>query len=404
MHYSNKNHENIRHFSSLDLLERTREISERSEGKAWLRISGIREIEDYIDKISAKMVIAEKDTVKAVWQHNPNTVQFAVDENGSKFGLFAYLPLTEVGALAIVSGEFDGLRPDLNFICSPGQSPVAIYCWLVWSPKRLSSMFAAMASDWNTICPPGCSFFTCGHSRATEKLWKACGLESAKKFYPSAPDNLLIALPSKNDQPKRPLLEVRPVLDFNDFTKVIAVRSATYLAEQFCTFDEEFDGNDLCASQFLGTSDGDAAGTVRVRYFGDFCKVERLAVRKEYRKSKLAYKLVRAALDHARKKGVTKAYGHSRFDLVRFWRVFGFREIPGRPKFSFANVDYVEMEATLEPMLDRVRIGGDPMRTVRPEGKWEEIGPLELSNLKVEDHKLALIQENTRFVRAGRNR
>ena len=401
MHHSVKNHENIRHFSSLNILERTRAVSERSEGKAQLRISGIEEIENYLEKISEEMVIANKKVVRAVWQHNPKTVQFAVDSNGNKFGLFAHLPLTEAGALAIVSGHFDGLDPDLEFICSPGETPTATYCWLVWSPNKLSPMFAAMARDWGEICPPGCSFFTCGYTSETDRLWRSCGLDSALKFYPDAPDNLLVALPAPENRPGKPVLEVRPVLDFNDFTRVIAVRSATYLAEQFCTFDEEFDGNDLCASQFLGTIDGDAAGTVRVRYFGDFCKVERLAVRKEYRKSKLAYKLVRATLEHARSKGVTKAYGHSRADLVRFWRVFGFREIPGRPKFTFANVEYVEMEASLKPKSDCVAIGGDPMRTIRPEGKWDEPGPLDLSNLKSEGDKLKLLRENTRFVAAA---
>jgi len=401
MHHTIRNHQNLQHFESMDIFDRTREISKHSEDKASLRISSFEEIEEYVEEISGEMQIADTKTVMAIWQHNPNTIQIAVDQTGEKFGLFAHLPLTEEGALAITTGQFDGLNPELRFVAKPGQTPVALYCWLAWSPKRLSSMLAAMASCWSELCPAGCSLFTCGYSPATDKLWRACGLESASKYYPEAPANLLVALPAAKNGSKKPVLEVKPVLDFNDFTKVIAVRSATYLAEQFCTFDEEFDGNDLCASQFLGTIDGDAAGTVRVRYFGDFCKVERLAVRKEYRKSKLAYKLVRAALDHARKKGVTKAYGHSRCDLVRFWRIFGFREIPDRPKFTFANVDYIEMEAILKPMPDRVKIDGDPMRTIRPEGRWDELGPLDLSNLKSEEHKLQLIEENTRFVQAG---
>lgn len=180
--------------------------------------------------------------------------------------------------------------------------------------------------------------------------------------------------------------------------KVVSIRSATYIAEQFCRYDEEFDGNDLCATQFLGHVDGDAAGCIRLRYFGDFAKLERLAVRKEYRSTRLAFRLVREAIAHARAKGFTRIYGHARADIMPFWRMFGFREVEGRPRFRFANLDYIEGVLDLEPSADAIAFGADPMVTTRPEGAWDVPGPLDLSNEREDPLRQALLDRHTRRI------
>jgi predicted GNAT family N-acyltransferase len=175
------------------------------------------------------------------------------------------------------------------------------------------------------------------------------------------------------------------------------LRSATYLAEQFCTYAEEFDGNDLCATQFLGNVDGDAAGCIRLRWFGDFAKLERLCVRREYRGAGLKEALIHFALDHARAKRFRLVYGHARADLLDMWAEFGFRPIEGRPKFRFANIDYVEILRELEPDAAAIRLGVPPMMTTRPEGRWDEPGPLDLSNVAPDPGREDLIARHTRF-------
>jgi len=177
-------------------------------------------------------------------------------------------------------------------------------------------------------------------------------------------------------------ITVRLARDPNDLMTVTAIRSAVYLAEQDCPIEEEFDGNDHCATHFIGFVKGEPACCLRARYFGDFVKVERLAVRREYRRSRLAFKLVREALALARQKGFHRFYGHSRIDLVPFWRMFGFRVMADRGVFKFADVEYREIELNGEAAADPIQIGHDPMVTIRPEGAWDEPGPLELSNLR----------------------
>ena len=175
----------------------------------------------------------------------------------------------------------------------------------------------------------------------------------------------------------RPEISVRLARDLSDMMAVTAIRAATYMSEQECPFDEEFDGNDLCAAHLVGYIGNEPSGCIRVRFFDSFVKFERLAVRHEYRTSRLAFRLVRAAINYASAKGYTRVYGHARFDLVRFWQTFGFRALPDRPEFSFSDVQYIEMAGTIAGAAAPVRIGDPPLRLIRPEGAWDTPGPLE---------------------------
>src|SRR5215216_2020471 len=85
---------------------------------------------------------------------------------------------------------------------------------------------------------------------------------------------------------------VRIARTFNDLMTVTAIRSAVYLAEQDCPIEEEFDGNDFVAAHFIGYIGNEPAGCLRVRFFGDFAKIERLAVRHQYRRTRVSFKLV----------------------------------------------------------------------------------------------------------------
>jgi predicted GNAT family N-acyltransferase len=187
------------------------------------------------------------------------------------------------------------------------------------------------------------------------------------------------------------------VRSMSGLAQVFALRAATFIAEQFCSYEEEFDGNDFCSTQFVGSIDDDPAGCIRLRYFGDFAKLERLCVRREYRGSGLKAALVEAALGHARAKNFRLVYGHARADLVPMWREFGFEPIAGRPSFRFANIDYVEILRELEPDESAVRLGVPAMLTTRPEGEWDEPGPLDLSLLTADASRRALIERHTRF-------
>jgi len=166
---------------------------------------------------------------------------------------------------------------------------------------------------------------------------------------------------------------------FEDMMRIASIRSAVYIAEQNCPYREEFDGNDFSATHLIGYMGNEPAGCLRLRFFGNFAKVERLAVRHEFRKSRLAFKLARAGVELCRSKGYRRLYGHARKDLVNFWRRIGFEPIQGRSDFVFSDVSYVEIASDIEPHTDAISLTDTPYRLIRPEGRWHQPGILEHS-------------------------
>jgi predicted GNAT family N-acyltransferase len=173
--------------------------------------------------------------------------------------------------------------------------------------------------------------------------------------------------------------DIRVVRTLGDFMKVVAVRSAVFLAEQQCPFDEEFDGNDFCATHLIAYRKKEPISCIRIRYFADFAKIERLAVRHEYRNSRASFRLVSAAIRLARTKGYTKIYGHAQDRLVKFWAHFGARPIPDRPKLVFSDFSYTEMLLEVPRVPHAITLQCDPYVLIRPEGSWDIPGVLDQS-------------------------
>lgn len=374
-----------------------------------LRRATPAEIVALLAEAREKVALGETDGVWRMAAKNADVVQtICLTQDGPPVGLFAYLPLNAYGAQAIASGAFDGGAPDPAWIVREGETPEAIYCWLVYAPRKLSRVLGAIARHVRALAPDGAAIFSRAVTAESAQLQASLGFLPARGIYPGAPDWLLVALPEgrmpiRTHPRPRPCIAVEIVRTMEGLAQIFAVRSATYIAEQFCTFEEEFDGNDLCATQFLGRVDGDAAGAIRLRWFGEFAKLERLCVRREYRGAGLKEKLIGTAIDHARQKRFTRIYGHARADLVDMWRDFGFEPIAGRAPFRFANIDYVEILRELDPDPAGIRLGVPPMMTTRPEGAWDVPGPLDLSNLDPDPARLALIARHTSF-REGRRR
>src|ERR1700710_320351 len=123
--------------------------------------------------------------------------------------------------------------------------------------------------------------------------------------------------PATNPNPRT--ISIRIARDPNDLMLVTAIRAAVYLAEQDCPLEEEFDGNDMVAAHFIGFIGKEPAACLRVRFFGEFAKVERLAVGHQFRRSRVSFKLVQASFDYIKRKGFKKVYGHAQDRLINFW-------------------------------------------------------------------------------------
>lgn len=336
---------------------------------------------------------ADDSALMRVLAHNGEVVRLAEREDGGEPGFVAYLPLRPEGLVALTEGRLDRRNPDTVLLCRAGETPVALYMWCVYSPGNFIPAIAAIAAHFEEIAPGGVPLFTSAATAPAARLFASLGFKRAIDYFPEADDDVLVVFrnepapddggggggPEGYEKSKPAETTTRVSRTIEDVMKVFAIRAATYMNEQACPYAEEFDGNDFCAAHIIGEIGGEPAGCIRIRFFGGFAKLERLAVRPEFRKSSLAFRLVRAAIDYVRQKGFTHIYGHARADLVPFWSRFGFRPIAGRPNFSFSDVDYVEMEGPITPAAHPIGLGHTPYELIRPEGAWDRPGPLDRS-------------------------
>jgi len=357
--------------------------------QAWFRPIAPDQILAALNRFRSDLNLADPTSVLRMLRKNPDIIRaVSTEETLDDIGLFAFLPLNSFGAWAMTTGRFDGARPDPAWIGAPGEKPQAIVLWLIAAPGLLARMFEPIARLFHQISPEGCAIFSHGATEASTAIQRAVGFRPARDVYPNAPEKMMIARPDQavsldltGTAQREPegAIDIRLARTLEDLMQVFSIRSATFQAEQACPYIEEFDGNDFCATQLLASIGGDPAACIRVRYFADFAKLERLAIRREYRSRRLSRPLVRNALEHCARKGFRRVYGHARTDLVEFWKGHGFQLVADRPSFRFSDVEYFEIEAMLEQDPQAIRSGVDPMTSIRPEGYWDEAGPLDLS-------------------------
>jgi GNAT superfamily N-acetyltransferase len=121
---------------------------------------------------------------------------------------------------------------------------------------------------------------------------------------------------------------------------------------------------------------------MRVRYFADFAKIERLAVLPRFRRTLIAKELVDTAFNFCRRKGYRKVYGQAEKHLVKFWSRFGFQPLLKNYDLVFSDHEFVEMYGELEPHPNPLTMHSDPYLLVRPEGRWDEPGVLDKSSMR----------------------
>ncbi|MGQ0533766.1 MAG: GNAT family N-acetyltransferase [Caulobacteraceae bacterium] len=166
-----------------------------------------------------------------------------------------------------------------------------------------------------------------------------------------------------------------------ELMEVFAVRALVYLGEQQCPYDEEYDGNDFAGATHLIARIGkEPVGVMRLRWFAKFCKVERVAVRRENRGGPVAAALIEAACALAGRKGYQTILGHVQARLLPFWVRYGqVRARAGRPRFVFSDHQYVEVIRRIDLPANVLTLATPALVLLRPEGAWDEAGVLDRS-------------------------
>lgn len=356
------------------------------------------QIQTMLKNAEARMgTLASAEVVCAIGQYHPDSLRGVARKasfdpaHPAGEGFFGILYLNDVGLKALARQTFDYLHPPLTMLSPPGTRPAAIYVWALYAPGSLAPCVALLYEMISKPPYDGVTLYshvtTAEGGPFTETLgFKKApvvdGVAATHLYCYERPQPRRSNLPLYDSyQPGHPskTISVSVAREFNDLLRVASIRGAVYIGEQECPFDEEFDGNDLAATHLLGYVGDEPAGCLRVRFFADFAKIERLAVRREFRHSVLSFQLVRAAIELCRTKGYRKIYGHAQKRLLSFWARFGAKPLEGGKEFVFSDFDYVEILGEFAPIADAVGVGSDPYVLIRPEGRWHEPGILERS-------------------------
>lgn len=174
-------------------------------------------------------------------------------------------------------------------------------------------------------------------------------------------------------------LAVEIVRDLSEYMKVVAIRASVFLAEQDCPYDEEFDNNDLSSLHLIAYLRGEPVATLRIRWFANFAKIERVCVMKHVRGGAVVKLMIETAVDIISRKGYTLAIGYIQKRLAPFWKQLGFLPREGRSDFRFSDYEYVECQRVLPARADAITIDSDPYVVMRPEGEWDRENVLDRS-------------------------
>lgn len=338
--------------------------------------------------------LAETKEVSRVFRYNPEYVMALAHR--SKFdaahataaGFIAMLSLNKLGLQHLALGTFDASRPDTRLLAKPDERPAGVYLWGVYAPGALVAGMALFMEKMTTPQYAGVDIYSRPNTDAGIRFNHGMGFVKGTRIDDIEAPNVWVF--SRTEHPPiydtyvpnsgKKTIGITIAHTFDDLMRVAAIRNAVYIGEQECPYDEEYDGNDLSATHLLAYIGDEPVGCLRLRFFADFAKFERVAIRKEFRKSRAAIQLVQASLKFCQKKGYRRVLGHAQTRLIAFWTRFGFRPLEGRKPFVFSDYDYVEMVAELEHDPDAISLSTDPYILIRPEGRWHAPGVLETSS------------------------
>jgi predicted GNAT family N-acyltransferase len=344
--------------------------------------------------------LAPNEVVHRVISHNPDSFWAIArrDQFTSSLpvaeGFVAYLMLNDAGLKGLLDGTLNAGNPDLAMIARQNEKPAGIYAWAVHAPGVIAGGMPLTVEKISTKLYRNVDIYARAATAHGLRLMQTMGFKPGAEYAGLLNTHVHVYHRAEQKADKSPIydnyrgqaakgqLSVTIARTLEDMMRVIAIRSAVYIAEQECPYDEEYDGNDFSATHLLGYVGNEPVACLRVRYFADFAKIERLAVRREFRKTRIAFQVVRAGIELCRAKGYRQLYGHSQKRLLNFWGRFGFRPLEGAQEFVFSDFDYVEIVLDTTPHPKAITIGVDPYIMIRPEGRWHVPGILERSAIR----------------------
>lgn len=153
-----------------------------------------------------------------------------------------------------------------------------------------------------------------------------------------------------------------------------SIRAICFMEERGVPAQHEFDGNDYQATHMIAYAGDEPVGTLRVRWFKDFAKIERSSFRQAYRDIRVLKIVSDFAFDHVARKGYDRVITHAQPKYARLWRMaLGFKQVEDKEPVYFEGHEepYIELVKELTPPPNAISARTDTTVLFRTEGYWD---------------------------------
>jgi predicted GNAT family N-acyltransferase len=119
-------------------------------------------------------------------------------------------------------------------------------------------------------------------------------------------------------------VEVRPALDEDEVGAAQELRLTVFSGEQGIPRDGEIDGLDPASTHIVAVRRGTIVGTCRLRFPRGQCKLERMVVAENLRRTGIGTELLEGAEREALRQGASELILHSQREVEGFYAACGY--------------------------------------------------------------------------------
>ena len=161
--------------------------------------------------------------------------------------------------------------------------------------------------------------------------------------------------------------EIKIVIVSSDkeYAQAMDVRRKVFCEEYQISPNKEFDGNDFGATHILAYYNNMPIGTMRIRYFNGFVKMERMCVLSEFRKTPASEQIMQKGMIFAAQKGYEKVYGVCKKELLSRWQKNGFEPIPDAPHTEQNGMTLVPIYCKLPQVNNKITFQTDAVKRIK---------------------------------------
>jgi len=167
-------------------------------------------------------------------------------------------------------------------------------------------------------------------------------------------------------------IDIKVVSSSKEFDDAMSVRRQIFVDEHHIDASLEFDGNDFSATHLIAYYENEPVGTIRLRYFKDFVKLERLCVAKNMRKTNTSTLLIESSLSFCASKGFEHVHALCKQELLDRWKKAGFFPIEDTSNVEQNGMTLVPIAKKLSLPADHITLQTSSEILNLREGEWFE--------------------------------